>query len=176
MRSLIVLLALSLAACDHDASPTLPDPKFAPSSELSLGSARPNNVYGCELIEFVRARPIVVGRRVDVDVKIQGIGFHGTLGRVVFWPNGRHREPRVLSDLFETGSDDDFPVELTVGHTYANAPSGEIVANVDYEMLNKCYDWRQERFVLGGLDEHGTCIEGEYIVLQCDRGVSVTLN
>lgn len=176
MRFSFGLLILLLVGCDQESVlSTSPDTAGTSTSGVAVGEGRAHT-YGCELVEFIRARPQVDGRRVDVDVRVQGYAFHATWGRVVFWPNGRHHEPRILSEVFETGNDDDFPAAVRVGYRYGDEVRGEIVANVDYEMLHKCYDWRQERFVLGGLDEHGTCIEGEYIVLQCDRGVSFTLN
>jgi hypothetical protein len=115
----------------------------------------------------------VSGKQVEIETRVQASAFHATMGRIAFWPNGRHTEPKLVSELFETENQDDFPVEASFSYRFPNdTPPGEIRSNVDYELLLKCFDETTQRFILGWFDEFGFCREGQFIVLQCDRGVS----
>jgi hypothetical protein len=182
-RLAFILLAAVLAvACSDDRAPTTPTSTFSRpySGEREPGGARAKGetvdtavLESCALIEQFRVSANVSGTEVEVDARIDGTAVDGTRGRVIFWPLGRHVGPRVVSDLIHTGNSDDFPIETSLSYDFLQVTEpADYLANVDFELLNACYEPELERFVLGSVDASGACIPGESFVLQCDRGVA----
>lgn len=124
----------------------------------------------------VRITVIAHGVGIPEEVNVSPIIEH-SLGRFGFWPHGRHNPPKVVSELFSTTKADDFPaqVELLYRHSGVTGPT-EVLANLDYEVLSACRDEMTGQIIVGGLDEYGYCRKGEQVILQCDRGVSYTIN
>jgi hypothetical protein len=150
-------------------------PEPLPLSCSVLGERRPSiqvDVQGTE----VRINAIARGIGIPEEVNIPSV-IENSLGRFGFWPNGRHNPPKVVSELFPTMRADDFParVELFYQHSSLTAPT-RVDATLDYEVLSACRDEASGQLVPGGLDEFGTCLRGEYVILQCDRGFSYTIN
>lgn len=140
-----------------------------------LGDRRPSaraRVQGKQVTVTARALGVAVPAEVNVSPAIVG-----SVGRFRFWPNGRHREPKVTSEIFPTLNAQDFPVDVELRHRYpANTPPGEILAALDYELLSACFDDITGALEIGGIDEFGTCRPGEFVILQCDRGLSYVIN
>jgi hypothetical protein len=139
---------------------------------------------GCDVLRERRpaVRVQVQGREVTVTAVARGVGVPtevnvgpvvaASVGRFRFWPDGRHRGPRLTSGIFRTIDPDDFPVEVQLVYEYPEgAAAGEIEAAFDYELLSACYEEATGALEVGGLDEFGTCRPGEFVILQCDRGL-----
>jgi hypothetical protein len=140
-----------------------------------LGERRPSarvQVRGKEVTVTVRALGVGVPAEVNVSPAIVG-----SVGRFRLWPDGRHQGPKVTSEVFPTLTARDFPVDLELRYLYpATTSPGEKRAALDYELLSACFDDVSGALEIGGIDEFGTCRPGEFVILQCDRGLSYVIN
>jgi hypothetical protein len=127
----------------------------------------------------------VQGNLVTVTATAHGVGIPGeadvspfleaSFGRFAFWPNGRHNPPKITSDLFPTMQAVDFPVQVSLSYRHTDISQTTTVhANLDYEILSAAYD-NSGRLRLGGLDENSGFQPGEFVILQCDRGLSYVI-
>ena len=151
--------------------------------------AMPSFPFACDIMasRTPTVQVEVQGSQVNVTATAHGVGIpgevtrvfstvEGSFGRFAFWPNGRHTPPKITSDLFPTRNGSDFPVSASIHYTHSDITGAtNVLANLDYEILSAAYD-DSGRLRLGGRDEQDRFVPGQFVILQCDRGLEYTVN